>query len=60
MACVRFSEQKREDDGNSVSFRWRLVEDFVDEFNENRARKVTSSELICVDESVEVWWVGYF
>jgi hypothetical protein len=35
---------------------WKLVDDFVKSFNENRASTFTPLERICVDESISCWY----
>ena len=37
-------------------YRWLLVDEFVNNFNEYRAKTFTPSDLICVDESISRWY----
>jgi Transposase IS4 len=57
-ACIRFSDQPdaRPNDMTSERYRWRLVDDFVDNFNKYRVSNFTPSERICVDESISRWY----
>jgi Transposase IS4 len=57
-SCVRFSSQPdiRPGDMTSERYRWRLVDDFVERFNEYRMSHFTPSERICVDESMSRWY----
>ena len=50
--CIRFSEQppNRPSDMTSEQYRWRLVDDFVKNFNEHRAQNFFPLDEICVDE----------
>ena len=52
--CIRFSEQppNHPSDMTPEQYRWRLVDDFVKNFNEHRAQKCFPSDEICVDESM--------
>ena len=56
--CIRFSEQppNRPSEMTSEQYRWRLVDDFVKNFNEHRAQKFFPSDEICVDESMSRWY----
>ena len=56
--CIRWSNQpsERPDGMTSEQYRWRLVDDFVDKFNEHRAAAFQPSELLCVDESISRWY----
>ena len=56
--CIRFSEQppNRPSDMTSEQYRWRLVDDFVKNFNEHRAQNFFPSDEICVDESMFRWY----
>ena len=47
LCCIRFSLQSRQ---------WQLCEGFVDAINQHRLQHVTSSELLCVDESISRWY----
>jgi hypothetical protein len=40
----------------SKEYRWKLVDDFVKNFNEHRANYFNPSELICVDKSMSCWY----
>ena len=55
---IRFSEQPttRPDHLNSNQYRWMLVDDFVNNFNNHRITNFRPSELICVDESMVRWY----
>ena len=57
--CIRFSEQppNRPSEMTSEQYRWRLVDDFVKNFNEHRAQNFfPPSDEICVDESMSRWY----
>lgn len=56
--CIRFSDQPsvRSADMTAEQYRWRLVDDFVKEFNDHRASTFSPSERICVDESISRWY----
>ena len=56
--CIRFSEQppNRPSEMTSEQYRWRLVDDFVKNFNEHRAQNFFPSDEICVDESMSQWY----
>ena len=56
--CIRFSEQppNRPSDMTSEQYCWRLVDDFVKNFNEHRAQNFFPSDEICVDESMSRWY----
>ena len=56
--CIRFSDQPdvRPDTMSSEQHRWRLVDDFVRNFNDHRAETFIPSEKICVDESISRWY----
>ena len=56
--CIRFSEQppNRPSEMTSEQYRWRLVDDFVKNFNEHRAQNFFPSDEICVDESMSRWY----
>ena len=55
---IRFSEQddKRPEGMSSESFRWKLVDDFVTNFNLHRATMFVPGDSICVDESISRWY----
>ena len=57
--CIRFSEQppNHPSDMTSEQYRWRLVDDFVKNFNEHRVQNFFPLDEICVDESMS-WWYG--
>ena len=56
--CIRFSEQpcNHPSEMTSEQYRWRLVDDFVKNFNEHRAQNFFPSDEICVDESMSQWY----
>ena len=56
--CIRFSEQppNRPSEMTSEQYRWRLVDDFVKNFNEHRAQNFFPSDEICVDKSMSRWY----
>ena len=41
---------------SSERFRWKLVEDFFNRFNEHRVSTFCPSDIICVDESMSRWY----
>jgi Transposase IS4 len=55
---MRFSDQPqtRPVDMSSEEYRWKLVDDFVQNFNDYRATTFSPSERICVDESISRWY----
>ena len=55
---IRFSDQHdvRPDNMSSEQHRWRLVDDFVKNFNDHRAETFIPSDKICVDESISCWY----
>lgn len=55
---IRFGDQPetRPPDMSSEKYRWMLVDDFVNSFNEHRAATFIPSEIICVDESMSRWY----
>ena len=57
--CIRFSDQpcNRPSEMTSEQYRWRLVDDFVKNFNEYQAQIFSPSDEICVNESIS-WWYG--
>jgi Transposase IS4 len=59
MECLRFSHQPPTipTGMNSAKYRWKLVDDFVECFNEHRATYFFPSDQICVDESFSRWYV---
>jgi hypothetical protein len=40
----------------SERYRWRLVDDFFDNFKKYRVSNFTKSERISVDESISIWY----
>jgi hypothetical protein len=56
--CIRFGDQPRiRPVGMSPErYRWLLIDEFIDNFNEHRAKTFLPSELICVDESISRWY----
>jgi Transposase IS4 len=56
-SCMMFSDQtdQRENE-SSVQQRWKLVTDFVDSINDHRRVHFTTSEVMCVDESISRWY----
>jgi hypothetical protein len=56
--CLRWSHQPDvPDEGvSSEQYRWMLVDDFVNNFNDHRANYFNPSDLICVDESMSRWY----
>ena len=60
-SCMRWSFQPavptfKGESASSEVFRWKLVDDFVKNFNEHRANYFNPSEMICVDESMSRWY----
>ena len=55
---MRFSQQpdQRPEGMSSESYRWKLVDDFVTNFNQHRESMFVPSSLICVDESISRWY----
>ena len=55
---IRFSEQppNHPSDMTSEQYRWRLVDDFIKNFNKHRAQNFLPSDEICVDESMSRWY----
>jgi Transposase IS4 len=56
--CIRWSFQPKErpEGMSSEKFRWKLVDGFVEQFNDHRVRMFIPSEYICVDESISRWY----
>ena len=56
--CIRYADQPdtRPTDMSSEKYRWLLVDEFVNKFNEHRASTFIPSEVICVDESISRWY----
>ena len=48
--------QERPPGMSSESYRWLLVQDFVDNFNEHRSSFFLPGWLVCVDESISRWY----
>jgi hypothetical protein len=55
---IHFSDQPdvRSDNMSSEHHRWRLVDDFVKNFNDHWAEMFIPSDKICVDESISCWY----
>jgi Transposase IS4 len=55
---IRWSIQpdERQEGIRSEKYRWMLVDDFVENFNNHRAAAFVPSDLICVDESISRWY----
>ena len=47
---------ERPDGMSSEAYRWKLVDDFVDRYNEHQKKYFSPSDLICVDESMSRWY----
>ena len=59
-SCIRYSDQlpEHQPDEDSSMYRWKLVDDFVTNFNEYGT--YSPSNHICVDESISRWYgLGY-
>ena len=41
---------------SSETYRWKLIEDFIDNFNEHRSSLFLPGWLLCVDESMSRWY----
>ena len=56
--CIRFSDQPRNCpfEMTSEQYWWRLVDDFVKNFNEHRAQNFYPSDEICIYESMSRWY----
>ena len=56
--CIRFSDQPHNcpSEMTSEQYCWRLVYDFVKNFNEHRAQNFSPSDENCVDESMSRWY----
>ena len=56
--CVRWSHQPPAEGGEECSetHRWKLVDDFVTNFNKHQANYFNPSDCICVDESMSRWY----
>ncbi len=56
--AVRWSNQPPApgDADSSKQYRWKLVDDFVTNFNDHRANYFSPSDCICVDESMSRWY----
>jgi len=55
LSFVTFSEPAADADDTEGS-RWQLINEFVSAINSHRAAHVSSSDLICVDESMRKWY----
>ena len=55
---IRFSEQpdERPEGMSSETYRWKLIDDFVKNFNDHRETMFIPSSRICVDESISRWY----
>ena len=49
-------EEERPEEMSHEEWRWSLVQDFVDNFNEHREAFYSASMLICADESISRWY----
>jgi hypothetical protein len=56
--CMRFSYQPPERPAHmdSEDYHWKLVQDFVQFFNDHREEYFTPCDRICVDESISRWY----
>ena len=56
--AVRWSDQpeERPEGMSSERYRWKLISDFVDRFNEHRATRFILSDRVCCDESMSKWY----
>ena len=56
--CLRFGEQPlQKPPGMSfASYRWLLIDDFVQNFNDHRRSTFIPGSTICVDESISRWY----
>ncbi|KAG7345146.1 transposase IS4 [Nitzschia inconspicua] len=57
-SCLPWGDQpsERPERMSSEQYRWLLVDDFVEQFNEHMAQAFVPSEHICVDESISRWY----
>jgi len=57
-STIRFSAQPktRPESVTSEQYRWMLIDDFVEYFNEHRKFYVIPGDVICVDESMSRWY----
>ena len=57
-AYIRFSDQpgERPDAMSHEKYRWLLVDDFVQAFNDHREYTFVPSDYICADESISRWY----
>ena len=57
-SCLRWSYQpeERPDDMMHATYRWMLVDGFVDRFNAHRASKFFPGRYVCIDESMIRWY----
>jgi hypothetical protein len=56
--CIRFSYQPEERDPemDHADWRWKMIDDFVKNFNDHRASNYYPSDKICIDESIVRWY----
>ena len=56
--CIRFSDQpcNHPSEMTSEQYQWRLVDDFIKNFNEHQAQNFFPLDEICVDESMSQWY----
>ena len=57
--CIRFRDQPHNNPSEMTSeqYHWRLVDDFVKNFNEHQEQIFSPSDEICIDKSMS-WWYG--
>ena len=57
--CIRFSDQpcNRPSEVTSEQYRWRLVDDFVKNFNKHGVQNFFPLDEICINKSMS-WWYG--
>lgn len=57
-SCLTFSKvpDERPAGMSSAAYRWKHVDDFVDDFNRHRRNNFSPSEVICIDESMSRWY----
>ena len=56
--CIRFSDQpcNHPSEMTMEQYCWRLVDDFVKNFNEHQVQNFSPSDEICIDESMLQWY----
>ena len=63
-SCIRFSECPEElhPGITSMAHQWMLLDDFIEAFNDYRAKSYSPSYRICVDKSISRWYglVGHW